>query len=201
MNKLFVIAAICAACAAAAGCSANNAGAPVTMPETTVESSTAASTAAQNIETTAEPAAETTQEETTLQITTAPETTEPETDSGDAEIKALLTKGRWILNRVYVDGELYEGNYYGSIISQTGAYMDFTDDGSFSCILGFVSCSGTYSVEGGEVRLHLTKTTDGTSKLIDTDQTKTIELDRENETIMFDFSDKSENVRNEFVLL
>ncbi len=38
MNKLFVIAAICAACAAAAGCSANNAGAPVTMPETTVES-------------------------------------------------------------------------------------------------------------------------------------------------------------------
>ena len=199
MRKVFLIAAICAACAAAAGCSAKNSGTPSEVQDSTVSESTVQAT----VQTTAEPGTTepaTTKQATTEPVTTETETTVPETDSGDAEIKALLTQGRWVLKNVYVDGELYQGNYYGSIITQTGAYMEFLENDTFSCSLGFTYCSGTYSVDGGEVNLHLTQKSNEKSIPVDTDETGTIELDRENKTIMFDFSSTSTNVTNEFVL-
>lgn len=78
--------------------------------------------------------------------------------------------------------------------------MEFLEDDTFSCSLGFTYCSGTYSVDGGEVNLHLTQKSNEKSIPVDTDETGTIELDRENKTIMFDFSSTSTNVTNEFVL-
>lgn len=87
------------------------------------------------------------------------ETESPQNDnsksySSDDEIKSLLTSDKWILREVYEDDVLYEGNYYGSITTQTGAYIEFNTDGSFNCILGFLVYKGTYSVSNGDVNVH-----------------------------------------------
>ena len=94
------------------------------------------------------------------------EATEPtnvdnsKSDSSDDEIKSLLTSDKWILREVYEDDVLYEGNYYGSITTQTGAYIEFNTDGSFNCILGFLVYKGTYTVSNGDVSVHTTQEMD-----------------------------------------
>ena len=134
--------------------------------------------------------------------------TEPESEEqpinksfgmSDEEIKSMLTSDRWILQEVYVDGERYQGNYYGSIISQTGAYIDFNNDGSFKCCLGFVGCNGTYSVNNGSVNITITQNIVD-AKTIDTKETKELGWRSEDNTILFDYSafDSGENVTNAF---
>ena len=116
-------------------------------------------------------------------------------DNSDNEIVSALTSNRWKLQKVYKDGELYKGNYYGSAISQFGAYMDFFSDGTFKCVLGFSGCKGSYSVNNGEVILNLVEKTEQTDdRPTATNETKTLQLDMNNRIILFDFSD----VINEF---
>ena len=90
-----------------------------------------------------------------------PETERQKTENSfgmsDEEIKSMLTSDRWILREVYVDGEPYQGNFYGSITTQTGAYIEFKNDSTFNCVLGFVCCSGTFSISDGAVTMHTTQ--------------------------------------------
>ena len=68
-----------------------------------------------------------------------PETERQKTENSfgmsDEEIKSMLTSDRWILREVYVDGEPYQGNFYGSITTKTGAYIEFKNDSTFNCVL------------------------------------------------------------------
>ena len=92
--------------------------------------------------------------------TESPKNDDSKSDSSDDEIKSLLTSDKWILREVYEDDVLYEGNYYGSITTQTGAYIEFNTDGSFNCILGFLVYKGTYTVSNGDVSVHTTQEMD-----------------------------------------
>lgn len=134
---------------------------------------------------------------------------EPETESrqmensfgmSDEEIKSTLTSDRWILREVYVDGERFQGNYYGSITSQTGAYIDFNIDGTFNCVLGFECCSGTFSVSNGGVTMHTTQGIVGDNV---NDMNETQELGwKDDGTIMFNYGgyETGQTVTNAFHL-
>lgn len=114
-------------------------------------------------------------------------------EQSDAESDLL---GRWNLTSVSVDGEEQQiGVIYGSVIRQTGAYIELMDDGSFSCVLGFVGCSGDYAVNNGALTLHVTTDYDGRSDNGKTcDEQLPATLDRQNNTLTFDYH----NVTNTF---
>ena len=138
-----------------------------------------------------------------------PSEPEPETERqqsensfgmSDEEIKSMLTSDRWILQEVYVDGERFQGNYYGSITSQTGAYIDFNNDGTFNCVLGFECCSGTFSISNGGVYMHTTQGIVGDNV---NDMNETQELGwKDDGTIMFNYGgyETGQTVTNAFHL-
>ena len=153
-----------------------------TDSETTADTQAAATSAA------AETDAPVTETEAPAEETAAPAQEDDEAD------KAELVNNKWTLSQVYVDGDPYQGNYYGSIISQTGAYIDFYDDDTFQCILGYPGCKGTYTVENGAITLHITTIYDGKSDGVSCDKTETPAWDKEAGAITFEFN----NVTNVF---
>ena len=113
-------------------------------------------------------------------------------DNEDA-YKSELTADQWKLSKLYKDGEerqIYVE--YGSVIRQTGAYMQFNEDGSFACVLGIPGCKGTYTVENGDVTLHITAKFG--AKTEECDEHETVKWDHEAGTLSFDFN----NVTNVF---
>lgn len=112
-----------------------------------------------------------------------------------ADYKAELI-GQWKLSAVYKDGEQQSiSAQYGSVIRQTGAYIEFKDDDTFQCVLGLPGCKGAYSVENGDVTLHITTKYDGkTDAGTACDENETIKWDHESQTLSFDFN----GVTNEF---
>ncbi len=107
-------------------------------------------------------------------------------DNEDA-YKSELTADQWKLSKLYKDGEerqIYVE--YGSVIRQTGAYMQFNEDGSFACVLGIPGCKGTYAVENGDITLHIT--TKYGAKTEDCDEYATVKWDHEAGTLTFDFN-------------
>ena len=98
-----------------------------------------------------------------------------------------LVGNQWKLSKLYKDGEerqIYVE--YGSVIRQTGAYMQFNEDGSFACVLGIPGCKGTYAVENGDIALHIT--TKFGAKTEDCDEYATVKWDHEAGTLTFDFN-------------
>ena len=109
------------------------------------------------------------------------------TDSSSAD-KDELVNSDWVLSEVYVDGEKYQGNYYGSVVSQTGAYIAFYDDDTFLCILGMSGCKGTYSIDAGVVTLHITTKYTGADTGKPADESETLTWDREAGTVSFELN-------------
>ena len=107
----------------------------------------------------------------------------------DTALKDQLTADRWNLTAVYKDGE--EQNIsvqYGSVIRETGAYMEFSGDDTFKCILGYPGCAGTYSVDNGAITLHITTEYDGKSDSGNAcDETADVKWDQDANTLSFDF--------------
>ncbi|WP_407386115.1 hypothetical protein [Ruminococcus sp.] len=124
----------------------------------------------------------------------APEATNAP-DVFDAE---TLTKSSWTLTAVTVNGERQSpAVYYGSIIRQTGATLAFRDDGSFSCVLGGVGCSGDYTVSDDNITLHITtKYTSAASDGESCDERQPLTCDTAAGTLRFDFS----GATNEFTI-
>ena len=117
-------------------------------------------------ETSTQPATEQPTESPTEIPTDAPapptEASAPTVDP-DAEYKDELTGSEWTLFKVYAGGEEFLPNvFYGSSISM-GASIEFYEDDTFHCILGIKGCNGTYSIENGDVNLHITAKYNGTS--------------------------------------
>lgn len=85
------------------------------------------------------------------------------TDDPNAEYKDELTGNKWTLSMVYAGGNEFAPNqFYGSSI-RLGDSIEFYEDDSFHCVLGLKGCKGTYSIENGDVTLHLTAKYDGKS--------------------------------------
>ena len=145
-----------------------------------------------------------TDSEDSLQPTDAPDTaaaaSDPSagaqsSDSSDAAYKTELVDHRWNLSAVYKDGEAQSiGVTYGSVIRQTGAYIAFSDDDTFQCVLGFVGCKGAYSVENGDLTLHITTKYDGSNDGESCDEDAAVDWDHDAGTLSFDFY----GVTNEF---
>lgn len=106
----------------------------------------------------------------------------------DDPVKAELVNNKWGLTDVIdADGKSYSAaHYYGSLIRQTGAYLQFNEDDTFQCVMGGVGCSGTYSVQNGTVQVHITRSYNARSEEEDVDETTT--LSRNDDTIQFDFN-------------
>lgn len=110
--------------------------------------------------------------------------------------KNELTDYQWVLMKVYQDGEpLSPSYYYGSVILQTGAQIEFKGDDTFECILGVKGCKGTYSIDTGVVTLHITTLYDGTDAGKDVSEDVTLTWDRTAGIIDFDYF----GVTNEFI--
>ena len=126
----------------------------------------------------------------TQALTEAPTEAEKAATGSDADsTKAELTDGKWKLTEVYINGEKYQGNYYGTVVKQTGAYIEFKEDDTFKCVLGMSGCSGTYTLEDGIVTLHITTKYAGNNEGETVDETETLIWDREAGTIKFNFND------------
>ena len=116
----------------------------------------------------------------------------PDTSSDDL---AALTASRWQLSTVEHDGEESDPMYYGSVIRQTGAYLQFNTDGTFSCVLGMVGCEGTYSLTDGDLTVNITTVYDGkTEKGSAADEVQTLPWNKEAGTIQL----RLNNVTNTF---
>ena len=102
---------------------------------------------------------------------------------------AALTGGSWTLTGVFVNGEQQSpAVYYGSVIRQTGAYISFSEDGSFSCVLGGVGCSGDYTVSDSGIDLHITAKYTAASEGEGCDETRTLSCDTAAGTISLEFN-------------
>lgn len=113
-----------------------------------------------------------------------------ETTDSDTAYQAQLTAARWNLTAVYKDGEQQSiGVQYGSVIRETGAYMEFHEDNSFKCILGYQGCEGTYTVVNGALTLHITTKYNGRSENGNPcDENAAVNWDHEANTLSFDFN-------------
>lgn len=110
----------------------------------------------------------------------------PDTSSDDL---ATLTASRWQLSTVEHDGEVSDPMYYGSVIRQTGAYLQFNTDYTFSCVLGMVGCEGTYTLSNGEITVNITTTYDGKAdKGYAADDVQTLIRDKEAGTIQLELN-------------
>lgn len=110
----------------------------------------------------------------------------PDTSSNDL---SALTASRWQLSTVEHDGEVSDPMYYGSVIRQTGAYLQFNTDGTFSCVLGMVGCEGTYTLSNGEITVNITTTYDGKAdKGYAADEVQTLPWNKEAGTIQLELN-------------
>ena len=110
----------------------------------------------------------------------------PDTSSNDL---SALTASRWQLSTVEHDGEVSDPMYYGSVIRQTGAYLQFNTDGTFNCVLGMVGCEGTYTLSNGEITVNITTTYDGKAdKGYAADDVQTLIRDKEAGTIQLELN-------------
>ena len=99
----------------------------------------------------------------TWEPTTVEPTPEPTVDLTEIT-KNRLTENKWRLINCIVNGvEKSPVLWYGNFIRQTGAYMEFHVDDTFKCIMGFVCCEGTYTVDNEAVSVHITGEMDGSS--------------------------------------
>lgn len=141
--------------------------------------------------------------EAQIQITEAPEPeTEPDSeDDADSQPDATegqtsdvfdaetLTGSSWTLTGVFVNGEQQSpAVYYGSVIRQTGAYITFSNDGSFSCVLGGAGCSGDYSVSDTGINLHITTKYTAASEGEGCDENQPLSCDTAAGTISLDYN-------------
>lgn len=99
-----------------------------------------------------------------------------ETEPEPADFGAILTKRKkWNCEKCVKNGkEINVQDYYGSVVKETGTYIQFNKDGTFKCVMGFEGCEGTYKVSGNDVTVNKTllymgtkeKTINETEKLV-----------------------------------
>ena len=175
--------------------------------QTTQPATVAAGTEAPTVTPTKAPTDASTEAPTKAQITAgdieiipAEEEAEEKAETVNPVVKRELTDHKWRLTRVIKDGEMIAPDIqYGSIIRQTGAYLEFHEDDTFSCNLGFISCEGTYtSNEAGRIDVHITLAYDGSSSEgIPADEDRSMRWNLQQGTISFDYN----NVTNEFDIM
>ncbi len=177
--RIITLLTVVALAAITAACSKPAIPAPTTA---TAASATEAATSAQEPTKASETAAGTPTEAATEIPAAAPDTL------ADDDLSAL-TASRWQLSTVEHDGEVSNPMYYGSVIRQTGAYLQFNTDGTFNCVLGMVGCEGTYTLSNGEITVNITTTYDGKAdKGYAADDVQTLIRDKEAGTIQLDLN-------------
>lgn len=83
---------------------------------------------------------------------TEKETTANQTESTSAaktadDYKKILTRKKWHCVKCFKDGERVSIQVlYGTVIKDTGTYIEFRKDNTFKCVMGFEGCDGTYRV-------------------------------------------------------
>ena len=114
---------------------------------------------------------------------------EEEVNSSADNDKSELVDHQWKLTKLYKNGEgrkIYVE--YGSVVRQSGTYIQFNDDDTFECVLGVIGCKGTYAVENGDVALHITTKYTGKNEGDACDEYETAKWDHEADTLSFDLN-------------
>ena len=156
LKNLAVIAA-CTTLVVSAGCAGGNAGETISSQPTTTQYTCSGMICESTVEGSTEAPTETVTEESTINDST--------TVNGSEIIKERLIAKKWTLKKCIVDGkEENPAVWYGHFIAQTGAYLEFHADDTFKCIMGFISCEGTYTVENETVSMHITGEMNGSSR-------------------------------------
>ena len=97
-----------------------------------------------------------------------------------------LIRNNWTLSKVMVNGsEKPATEFYGSVIKDTGAYIIFSKDGDFNCVIGAMGCSGTYSYSDNGPYLHFTAMFDGTGKARSCNEDQYLSCNTADGTIQF----------------
>lgn len=117
--------------------------------------------------------------------TTEAETEKETTQAEQIDYKGLLTNKKWIAQTCYVDGqETGIQDEYGSVIKNTGTYLEFKDDGTFNCVLGLCGCSGTYSLnDDGDISVTKTVLYNGSSEGKEINETEQLETEGKYDSI------------------
>ncbi len=94
--------------------------------------------------------------------------------------KKVLISKKWNCYACVVKGKKKTpADQYGSVVKTTGAYIKFSQKGSFKCVLGLKGISGKYTVDkkGFKVTLKITKKWSGEdSKPVKINKTKTLKV-------------------------
>ena len=121
--------------------------------------------------------AEKTEKSSTASKETVEETQSKAAEQTSVDYKKILTSKKWNAEKCYENGK--EQNiqmYYGSIVKETGAYLQFKKDGTFKCVMGYVGCKGKYKVDSNG-NITVTKTVlytgDNESKINEQEKLKT----------------------------
>jgi|GEM_PF-4650060 len=177
LKRLAALAAL-TALAASAGCTGGSTG------DYASAQATGASASVSSASSTSEP----TIVDPTPEPTIAEPTPEPTVDLTEIT-KDKLTANKWNLKNCIVDGvEKSPALWYGNFIRQTGAYMEFHADDTFKCIMGFVCCEGTYTVDNEAVSVHITGEMDGSSaKPEPVDKYRTLDCNFDSGVISLDY--------------
>ena len=160
--------------------------------QSATEAATEATTAAPTAAPTTTPTQLDTEQPTQAPTKAPTEAPVPETEAPaptvdlNAEYKDELINNEWALFKVYADGEeFFPARYYGSSI-RLGNKVEFYEDDTFYCVLGFSGCKGTYSIESGDITLHITTKYNGTSSEGNpSDEYTPLIWDRDTDTIQF----------------
>ena len=177
---ILIIAAVTAAVTLiASGCGDNNETKSETKPSASASTETTPPTTAEE---TTKPETET-EKETEETKETVPETAAEETTNvPSADYNKILTEKKWYCEKCVKDGKTINiQDYYGSVIKETGTYIQFNNDGTFKCIMGFEGCEGTYTVsDSGTVTVNKTMLYTATKEK-KVNQTETLKTEGDND--------------------
>ena len=142
---ILILAAVTAAVTLiATGCGGKNETKSETKPSASASTATTVPTTAEE---TTKPETDATKE-TKATKETVPETAATETTiAPSADYSKILTGKKWLCEKCVKNGKTVNiQDYYGSVVKETGTYIQFNDDGTFKCVMGFEGCEGTYKV-------------------------------------------------------
>ena len=194
MKRLYIIVTAAALAALTMLLSACGKPAPAVADAPAATQATSAPTvpateAAEEVETEAPTVEEIVTDKPEIILETEPEIHE-EVNTSDPALKRELTNHKWRLCYVLKDGQQIMPNVqYGSVINQSGAYIQFREDDTFTCILGVVGCEGTYSAAPGKISAHIhTVHGSGPDGASDADEDAVMSWNLQQGDIQFDFN-------------
>lgn len=195
MKKFIALITVVMLITSLVGCGKSTRSATPVAPTNTNSASTVAPTTAVTEKPTESPTEK--PSEVPTQAPTEPATEPPaeKTKKDKPSYRDKLIESKYVLDHVEDSQGNILDNYYGSIVAQTGAHMNFYEDDTFECVLGMYSWKGTFRIENGVVILSVEEAYEPSGKGETDYVVGLIWNPEENKSLIF----KANGVKNYFV--